>query len=218
MVSFIKKIFLGETDDFAHRQFVRFGKGVYGGKAVMHFWKTGKIKLSGSAEYANDFVLFASELGNHFSGIVLSKDPLEGLQGRKKTGLWEYHFSGSSDAVRDLLPRAYMLLLDADGEVVLRIKKKLPKPGKSSESKIDDKFCSLEVGLEHEGKVKDWFFWDADGKKMKASHEYHIAEIVLPNGENSPELLRLHAKRKGRIVRRLVVDGKEESSERSFEV
>lgn len=218
MASFIKKIFLGESDDFTHRQFVRFGKGIYGGKAIVNFWKTGKIKISGSYEYANDFVLFASELGNHFSGIVLSKDPLEGLQGKKKAGFFEYHFSGDSDAVRNLLQKAHALLLDADGEVAIRIKKKLTKPGKSSESKVDDKFCSLEAGLEHEGKIKDWFFWDADGKKMRASHEYHITEIVLPQGEDNPELLRLHAKRKGKIVRKLTVDGKEDRSEKSFEV
>ncbi len=218
MASFIKKIFFGEKDEHAHSQFVRFGKGIFSGRAALNFTKGNKIKLSGSSEYAYDFVLFAAELGAHFTGIVLSKEPLEGLQGKKKAGLFEYHFSGNEDAVREIAGKTYALLLDGEGDVLLKMKKKLPKPGKSREAKIDDKFCVLEIGLEHEGKVRDWFLWDVDGKKIKVSHEYHITDIIFPQGEKDPELLRLHAKRKGKIVRKTEVDGKISQEERSFEV
>lgn len=218
MVSFIKKVFLGAVDEAAHRQFTRYGRGVYNGKAVINFWKTSKIKLSGSYEYAQDFVQFASELGANFSGIVLSKEPIEGLQGKKKSGLIEYHFSGDSDKAREISYKAYAVLLDSEGSVLLKMKKKLPKPGKSGDAKIDDKFCTMEIGLEHEGKARDWFFWDGNGKKMRAVHEYHITDILLPQGEKDPELIRLHSKRKGKLIRKLDIDGKIEVTEKSFEV
>ena len=48
MECFIKKIFLGKADEEAHRQFVRFGKGTYGGRAVLVLQKNDKIKLRGS--------------------------------------------------------------------------------------------------------------------------------------------------------------------------
>ena len=217
MVSFIKKIILHTIDDEAHRQLVRFGKGIYPGRAILNFWKTGKIKLSGSSEHVNDFVLFAAELGCQFSGVIMAREPIDGMQGKKKSGLIEYPFSGNSDQLREIAPKAYALLLDCSGEITLKSKKKLPKPGKSGEGKIDDKFCILEVGLEHEGKVKDWFFWDAQGKKIKVIHEYHISDIILPKGISDPVQLRLNAKRKGKLIRKLYIEGKESIQEVHFE-
>ena len=46
------------------------------------------------------------------------------------------------------------------------MKKNLPKPGKSGEGKIDDKFCQLEAGFECWNRIKEMFFWDIEGKKM----------------------------------------------------
>ena len=84
MESFIKKVFLNKVDEKAHSQFVRFGKGIYPGRAALSLHITGKIKLKGSYEYANDFALLTSELGNcKFSGVILSKEKL-GLDNEKK--------------------------------------------------------------------------------------------------------------------------------------
>lgn len=217
MVSFVKKIFEGRIDDSVHKQFVRFGKGTYGGRAVAVYWKTGKIKLSGSSDYAQDFALFAAEFGGNFSGIVLSREPIEGLYGKKKSGLLEYTFTGDANKVREVSKKAYAILLDCEGEIVLKMKKKLPKPGKSGEGKVDDKFCTMEIGLEHENKAKEWFFWDGDGKKMRTSHVYHIEEIIIPRDVKEPELMRLNSKRKGKVVRTLDVDGNVSKSEKNFE-
>ena len=62
MKSFIRKIFDKEIDDSVHGQFVRFGKGNYEKRAVMKLHKTSAIKVKGSFEYANDFVLLICEL------------------------------------------------------------------------------------------------------------------------------------------------------------
>ena len=77
-MSFIKKIFNKKSDDSVHRQFVRFGKGIYENRAVIKFQKGKEIKISSSFEYANDFVELIAELSDaKFTGIILSKNSLE---------------------------------------------------------------------------------------------------------------------------------------------
>ena len=143
-MNFIKKIFSGKADEAVHRQFVRFGRGEYRKRALLSLWKTKIIKVKGSFEFANDFVLFAAGLGDiNFNGSIWSKEPLEELSasGRKKEGKWVYEVKGfSSSQVKNLAPRVYCFLLNADSPgIKLRIKGKLPKPGKG-EDKIDEKF------------------------------------------------------------------------------
>jgi len=223
MECFIKKIFLGKADEEAHRQFVRFGKGTYGGRAALVLQKKDKIKLSGSFEYANDFVKLVAELApeeTNFSGLVLSKEEISGLNGKKKQGLFEHDFSGNSSDVKNIAEKAYAMLLDADSNgISLKIKKKLPKPGKSGDLKIDDKFCILEADLKYLPQIKDAFLWDvAECKKARATHSYIIESIVLPAGEKDPEKMRILAKRKGRIIRKITADKNETQKEAEIEV
>lgn len=261
MECFIKKIFLGKADEACHRQFVRFSKGKFAGRAVLSLNKEASVKIGGSFEWANEFAILVSELADvKFLGIVLSKDAIEGLSGKKKTSRYEYNFSGNSDELRKISEKAYAMLLDTellDGEgsgISLKIKKKLPKPGKSRDAKLDDKFCQLEADLKYWPMIKEAFFWDVpECKKAKIQHEYVIDEIILPKGEkdfetsklqesnildsyqNSKRILklknfdstqkqdifekiRLMAKRKGKLLRKLVVDGTESSKEIEMEV
>src|SRR3989344_4853671 len=109
MECFIKKIFLGRADDAAHRQFVRFGKGTYPGRAAVSLKKNGVIKVGGSFEYANDFARIAAEAADaKFSGIVFSREGLEefGLKGKKKGEIFEYEFKGSSQDVKNISEKA----------------------------------------------------------------------------------------------------------------
>lgn len=219
MECFIKKIFTGKVDSSAHNQFVRFGKGVYSGRAAISLWKTGKIKLSGSYEYANDFVLLASEFQVKFSGSILSREPLDLDNEKKKAGLFSYEVSNlAREKIKEIADKVYYMLLDCEGEVSLKIKKKLPKPGKSEEKKIDDKFCVLEASIDKWPRIKEAFCWDVDGKKIKISHTYNIGEIIIPRDEKNPEEMRLKAKRKGTLLRKIEVDGRLEEKKINFEV
>ena len=149
MDCFIKKIFQDKIDEQVHNQFVRFGRGRYGGRAILVLKKGKKIKLSGSFEYSNDFVLFASDFNVRFSGIILSKEKLDFPNEKKKSNLFVYEVKDlEGKEIKDIAKKAYYMLLDAEGEVDLKIKKRLPKPGKSGEMKIDDKFCVLEAELD----------------------------------------------------------------------
>ena len=220
MECFIKKIFLGRADDAAHRQFVRFGKGTYPGRAAVSLKKNGMIKVGGSFEYANDFARLASELADlQFSGIALSKEELQGLKGKKKSGVMEYEFSGNSEEVKNIAEKAYCMLLDAESdEIKLKTKKKLPKPGKSGELKVGDKFCILEADIKYWAAIKDAFLWDIpECKKAKIMHTYVIDEIVIPAGERDAEKIRILAKRKGRIIRKITADKNEMQKEAGFE-
>ena len=220
-MNFIKEIFQGKSSETGHRQFIRFGKGEYGGRALLSLRKTKNIKIRGSFEFANDFVFFVTNLGGvSFSGDIWSKEEIEGLSGQKKAGKWIYQVDGfTSSQVKNLAGRVYYFLLNTEQEgIKLRIKSKLPKPGKA-EDKVDDKFCQLELDEKYYKAVKDDFFWDLpEGKKIDIEHKFIINEIVFPKtNEKDFAKIREMAKRKGRIIRIANIDGKEVKFERDFE-
>ncbi len=219
MDCFIKKIFQDKIDEQVHNQFVRFGRGRYGGRAILVLKKGKKIKLSGSFEYSNDFVLFASDFNVRFSGIILSKEKLDFPNEKKKSNLFVYEVKDlEGKEIKDIAKKAYYMLLDAEGEVDLKIKKRLPKPGKSGEMKIDDKFCVLEAELDKWEKIREAFCWDVpECKKCRIEHSYEINELVIPENEKDFELMRKKTKRKGKIIRKLKIDGREEIKEKEFE-
>jgi hypothetical protein len=219
MDCFIKKIFIRRTDESIHRQFVRFGKGTFPGRAALNLVRGEKIKLRGSFEYANDFVSLVSELGDaKFLGIILSKEELQGLTPKKKSAVLTYEVTGlSSGKIKEIAGKAYTMLLDAEGPgLSLKMKKKLPKPGKSGEAKIDDKFCILEADAKFWNQIKEAFMFP-ECKKAKVKHTYIIDEIEMPKGEKDFEKIRLLSKRKGKLVRKTEIDGKEGIKEIEFE-
>lgn len=233
MESFIKKIFLGKIDEQVHKQFVRFGKGNYKARAVISFHKTLGIKIKASFEYANELVGIALELSNsvEIEGIVLSKEDLsknfsenniKTAQETKKGGLFYKNNIEKqkieSSKLKAIVEKTYFAMLDVEGDgISLKIKKKLPKPGKSGEAKVDEKFCIMEVDISKENAIREAFFWDAFGKKIKTEHEYIINEIIAPENEKDFEKMRLNARRKGKLIRKLNIDGREEIKEIEFE-
>jgi hypothetical protein len=96
------------------------------------------------------------------------------------------------------------------------MKKKLPKPGKSGDAKIDDKFCVLEADLKYWPQIREAFMLP-ECRKCKISHTFVIEEIILPKGEQDFAKMRELAKRKGRIIRKMEADGQQNSEEKNFE-
>jgi hypothetical protein len=221
---FIKKIFQDQQDSSVHRQFVRFGKGTYPGRAVTKVTRQpDKIKIGTSFELVNDMIEFCSQLSNNLkcSGLIISKEKLEFPGEKKKAGLLEYDINQelSSEQIKNLLEKCYSLLLDIESQGIKLIsKKKLPKPGKAGDLKIDDKFCQLEFDIRFWPKVKEEFFWDIqDFKKALAVHTYVISDIIMPKGEKDFEKIRILAKRKGKIIRKITIDKQEIVKEKDFE-
>jgi len=221
MDCFIKKIFEDKDSKEAHNQFIRFGRGEYEGRAALSININKNIKISGSFEYTNDFIRLVADLGNfEFFGVILSKEKIDNLKGKEKLGIIEYEFKGDSQDVKSIFEKAYYMLLNVNSnEIKLKTKSRLPKPGKSGDLKIDDKFVVLEADIKYLSKIKDCFFWDIEiRKKAKISHTYEIKEIIIPKGEKDFSKIRLLAKRKGKIIRKILYDGKEKIIEKNFEI
>lgn len=216
MESFIKKILTGKSDEDSHRYLVRFGKGEYRRRFLISLKKSAKIKVKTSFEFANDLVRFVNENKKvKFSGKVFTKEKVAGREGKKKAGVFVYEITESS---LESFEKVYFYLLDVnDSEIVLKIKKALPKPGKDAE-KIDDGFCSLVVEPKYWNALKEAFFWDIpECKKAEIEHELRINDIVLPKNEKDPVKVRELSLRKGMIIRKMTIDDKETQKEIPFE-
>ncbi|MEK6897810.1 MAG: hypothetical protein AABX28_00450 [Nanoarchaeota archaeon] len=232
MTNFIKNIFDGKTDENAHLQFIRFGKGEFNGRFILNLVKSKKIKVKTSFELANDLVLLCSEFGNSkVSGDVLSKkdiseimsqNNIKGNSETKKGGLYyQSNISNqemSGEQIRKLAEVSYFMLLDMEGDgFSLKMKKKLPKPGKN-ENKIDGKFCQLETDEKFYSIIRENLFWDVkEGKKINVKHNISIKELIFPKNEKDFAVVREKALRKGKIVRCINTDGKEMKEEKEFE-
>ncbi len=206
----MKKVMEQRRDEDSHRYFTRFGKGNYNRRFILTLTKSKKIKLKGSFELASDFARFAEENGvTLFSGKVLSKTAVPGKSGKKKAGVLVYEIQ--NEKMTDY-PGAYSYLLDAESAgIILKSKKALPKPGKNEE-KIDDGFCILEVEERLFPALKAAFLWDVpDCKKAVIEHDLHITDVELPKGEKDPVKIRENALRKGKVIRRMTLDGQETS-------
>lgn len=223
-MNFVKKIFENKIDEKTHDQFVRFSKGVFNKRAAISFKTNGKVRLSTSFEFANDMVELFSALVSKLqvSGILLTKeDPKKfGMQGKNKSGKFEIEINKemSSDEIKTIAEKAYFMLLDCSAPgLELKIKKKLPKPGKSEAAKINDTFCVLDADKKFEKQIMADFLFDVqECKKCKIYHKYDIQEIILPTGEKDFEEIRKKAKRKGKIFRIMNIDSKEQTREKDF--
>ncbi len=231
-MNFVKKIFDKEIDESVHQQFIRYGKGDYKGRFPLSLWRTKKVKLRTSFEFANDIVLVCTKLGNcKVSGDVVSKEDISGFLSEnniegdtksKKAGrIFLTELPGqdlTGEQLTKLVGISTFALLDIVGtDFTLKTKKKLPKPGKN-ENKIDDKFCQLEADDKYYSLIKGDFFWDMpDAKKIMVKHQVVIDNIIMPEGEKDFAKIREMAKRVGKIIRIADVDGVEKRSEVDFE-
>lgn len=232
MDCFIKKIWNKTSDEFVHSQFTRFGKGEFKGRAALTLRKADKIKIGGSFELVNDFADLCCEFEQRlkFSGIILSKEDIsdllrknniESVSEEKKGGLFYKNTVSlqeiNSSNLLEIIKNSYYCLIDIEGkDFTFKSKKNLPKPGKSGDLKIDDKFCLLEADLKYWLLIKNAFVLP-ECKKASISHTYVITELVFPKGEKDFARIRELAKRKGKIIRKLEVDKKESSEEMEFE-
>ena len=223
-MDFMNRLFIGKSDEHVHRQFVRFGKGLYDYRALINFARGKQNKVSGSFEYTNDFVLFLATIlpTVQLSGVILSKDPITGFgPSAKKSGIYQTEINKevTSQQIRDILGKCYNILVDVSAPgVELKSKRKLPKPGKSGEGKVDNKFCVLVIDEKYVPKAMEFFFTyvSPNTKRVKTRYAIKVEDIIAPESEKDFEKVRLMAKRKGTITRISEVDKKEEKKEIEF--
>jgi hypothetical protein len=226
-MNFLKNIFIGKADASAHGKFVRYGKGEY--ERLLFEITKGKnnFKVKSSFDFANDFAGIISENLKdtaNVSGKIIApydfKDDISPIcepsaySKRGKLFTAELSADLSPDQFRRLYEKfsPYFLLLNIkSSDFSLKVGKSLPKPGGA----IKPNFCSATLPLP----LIDEFAWDVkqEFSNMGIKHILNITEIVIsPELRNDPAKARLEAKRKGKILRILTIDGKETRKETDF--
>jgi len=234
-MNFIKKILDGGVNENVHLQFQKFSKGEFRNRAIIKAKESkGKYNISTSAEFANELVkIMAEKLGENktkITGAIVSTNDLKNeldfkdikqFQGVKRY-LIDKEMSGKE--ILDLLnkfPKTFFALsFEIEGNK-LKIKPKAPKsgkPGSKGEESPKADFCSLKT---NDKKIADSFiFENPNFKQAEINHTFFINQIIIPEElKNSKDfaLIREKSKRKGKIIRKAVIDGKEMIKEIDFE-
>lgn len=231
MESFIKKIFDCKIDELVHLQFEKFGRGEYKDRAMILAKKSGNnYSLSTTSEFANELVrMMAEKLGEgktRVTGIVVSTRDLSGelnFQDLKQfMGVKKYILDSDMSkkeilGLCDKFPKSFIGLSFKAGNSELKIKPKMPKSGKPStkgEKKPKIDFCKLKT--DDKNIVKQIIFDIDDFRIAEVRHTFVIDDLIIPKDEEDPKKMREMTKRKGKIIRNMVVDGKAMKKEVEF--
>jgi len=234
-MNFIKKIIDKKIDNFVHSQFQKFGKGEFKNRARIRVKHSGrKYTIYTTAEFANEMVFaIAQKLGEEKSkvtGAIVSTSNLKGklnfknikqFQGVKRY-LLDAEMSGKEIlGLLEKFPKSFFALSFEASGTKLKIKPKAPKSGKAeSKGKKAPKpdFCKL---ITEDKKIGESFVFEtADFKLAEINHTFFIEEMVISDElkkTNDFFKIREEALRKGKIVRKAVIDGKESTQEIEFE-
>jgi hypothetical protein len=238
MDSFVKKIFSGVNDNFVHLQFQRFSKGEFKDKALMNINKSKEAySITSTYEYANEFVRSVADKmkegqKTNVTGVIVSTRNLKALPEFSKLlanaevkqfmGVKQFKINtemSKNEIIQlcDILPNSFLGLSFSVNGTDLKIKAKAPKSAKPStgDKRPKPDFCKIktaDISL-----VKEVVFDFSDFKKAEISYDFIIKEIIIPKNEKDPAKMREMAVKKGKIIRRTVIDGKESISESNFE-
>ena len=229
----IKKIFSGICDAEVHSDFLKFGKGEYKDKYLINGKKQGdKWILKAGAEFANNLVRLGLQKAKSkvkITGVIVSTLKLDipiSKDLKQFMGIKQYKIDTEVEAsdvlkLMETYPRAFFALSFILPDYELKIKAKAPKSAKPSTKEIKEpkaEFCSLKTTDE---KVVNEIFFDVSSsfKEIAVKHILKIEQIVYPRdfAKMKPEDVREQSKRKGVIVREVLVDGKSEKKEVKFE-
>lgn len=232
-MNFIKKVFEGRSDGFCHLQFQKFSKGEFRDRALIKAKKTGnKYTISTTAEFGNELVLdLAKKLGSrstNIKGVIVSTNELSlDYQNKKQfMGIKQYvidkEMSGNEIvSLIEKFPKAFFgLSFEADSSI-LKIKPKAPKSAKPSTKGSEDikpDFCKL---ITEDARLGESFVFEKPNfKTAEITHTFFINDIIVPNelkNEKDFAKVREMARRKGKILRKAMIDGQNITSEKEFE-
>lgn len=233
-MNFIKKIFDKEVDYSVHLQFQKFSKGEFRDRAIISARQSsGKFSITTSAEFANELVRkVAEKLGDKktkITGAIISTSDLTGeLEFKEKKqfqGVKRYIIDNEMSGKEiinliDKFPKNFFALSFEIDETKLKIKPKAPKSAKAKNKEETPKpdFCRLKTKDKDLG--ESFVFEKPDFKQAEIVHSYLINEIIIPNElKNEKDFAKLRglALRKGVIIRKAKIDGKEIRTELEFE-
>jgi len=236
MKFFIEKIFDGENDDLVHSQFQKFSRGEFKDRAMVTAKVGKKVRINTSHEYANELVrILAKKLGDKTTsvkGVIITtmklEDELDYDERKLAIGIRKYIFDREMTGSKILeicekYPNAFIGFSFSVDDSELKIKPKAPKSGKPSSKgdkpKVD--FCKLKTS---DNDIVNSLIFDDEArgfKQIEISHDFIIDEIVVSDelkqeaGEDYKKIKEM-ALRKGKIVRKIVVDERESRKEKEF--
>ena len=234
-MNFIKKIFEDKIDDSVKRQFTKFSQGEFEYKALLDITvMSKKVKIKTSPEFTNELVRLLGQTVDdkvQVKGIIFSTrdlkedceinfDKVSNAMGVKKHFVNTELTGADTIKLHDTLPFCSLNLSFTTPYGSLKVKEKPPKsskPGNKPESKPKADYCVLTTD---DKSILEDFAFDIkkDFKKAFISHTFVIEEITVPEEyKNDFAKARLHAKRKGKIIRHTEVDGEEFSTEKAFQ-
>lgn len=235
-MNFVKNILDGKTGEKEHLQFMKFSKGEFRDRAVIHAKQSAKkISVKTTSEFGNELVLdCAKKLGNEkvkVVGAIVTTANLDGelefkekkqFQGVKKY-LIDAEMNGNEIVkLLDKLPKAFFGLSFQGKDFNLKIKAKAPKSGKPStkgeEAPVPD-FCKLDT--EDIAFGRSFVFEKPDFKEADVKHTFFVEQIVVPDflkNEKDFAVVREKSLRKGKIIREATIDGIVMKKEINFEV
>jgi len=231
----IKNIFDGVFNEDVHSDFLKFGRGEYKDKYLLEGKKqANKWAIKTGPEFVN--FLVRKCLGKvsgavAIKGIIvttanLDSDELDfeikkrsNFQGVKKLQIDTEIESGHILELMEKYPRMFFALSFCGDDFVLKVKAKAPKsakPGKNSEDGPKVDFCSLKTT--DKSILDELFFGVGEFKKVRVNHTINVTDIVYPANidELKPAEIREQSKRKGVVIRKVVADGIEKTSEANF--
>jgi hypothetical protein len=237
---FMKKIFDGKADEFVHAQFQKFSKGEFEERAMIRVKKSGsRFSVSTSSEYARELVCnLGAKLGEdrtRVTGALISALDLSGFDYKEKKsaiGIRKYIIDSEMTGSQlvelcNKVPKAFFGLSFKAGDDELKIQDKSPKSAKGIGSakkegeKLKIDFCKLKTS--DENLIKGLVFDDEakNFKSVEIKHTFVIDEIIIPSEKESGDKedfakIRELAKRKGKIIRELDIDGKKIRKEKEF--
>lgn len=232
MDCFIKKIFDKKADELVHLQFQKFSKGEFRNRAAIVAKKTkNNYSLSTTPEYANELVRATAEKmlpGDkaRITGAVISTRDFTGeldfkdkkqFQGVKRYILDTQLSKEDILNLCDKYPKAFLALSFKTGATELKIKPKAPKSGKLSSKKnegLKADFCKLKTD---DFNLIAGFIFDVNNfKSVEITHDFIITELDIPKDEKDPVKMREDTIRKGKIIRKIKVNGDEKIKETDF--
>jgi len=238
MDNFIKKIFDGqEADELVHSQFTKFSKGEFPDRAMVRAKNSsGKYTIATTSEYAKDLIItLAEKLGDKtttINGAIISALDLEGFEyderkmamGVRKYMIYDKEMTGNEIIeLCNKIEKAFFGLSFSTDDTDMKIAAKSPKSAKGASSqKNPDKKAKIDfVKIKTTDKelVDNLIFDDEakDFKKIEIQHDIQVTDIIFPEGEKDFAKIREMAKRKGKITRRLDINGEEVVKEKEFE-
>ncbi len=224
-MNFIKNIYEKNVDEKVHQKFVRYSVGEFEKEEFMIKKGSSFVQIKAGFEYLDVMFDLIAQCVNEdvsLTGVIITKNKIInelnefGIEPKKVTGKkYTIEETMSKEKFKEFVEKfnSYSLLIKLkSGKYSISVKKSIPKPGKILEKFVTAKFDLKDLDL-----IKKEFLFDINidnFKDISIKHTYVIDDIIIPDEfKNNPEQARLNAKRKGRIIRKIGIDGKTEEKE-----